>query len=67
MAPPTPDEILKKVQESLKDGPFACTSLVVLTGGNANFLYRGTLVKPFVDGLGDCGHQAHGALLGFNA
>jgi hypothetical protein len=50
MAPPTPDEILNKVQESLEEGPFACTSLVVLTGGNANFLYRGTLVTPLVDG-----------------
>jgi hypothetical protein len=50
MAQETPDEVSQKVQESLKDTPYACTSLVKLSGGTANFVYRGTLVTPLEDG-----------------
>jgi hypothetical protein len=50
MAQETADEVSKKVQQSLKDSPYACSSLVELSGGTANFVYRGTLVTPLVDG-----------------
>jgi hypothetical protein len=50
MASETPDEISQKVQESLKDGPYACSSLAKLSGGTANFVYRGTLVTLLKDG-----------------
>jgi hypothetical protein len=46
----TPDEISIKVQDSLKDSPYACTSLVKLSGGTANFVYRGILASPLEDG-----------------
>jgi hypothetical protein len=44
------DEISQRVQESLKDSPYVCTSLVKLSGGTANFVYRGTLATPLEDG-----------------
>lgn len=50
MAQETADEICKKVQQNLKDSPYACSSLVALSGGTANFVYRGTLVTPLADG-----------------
>ncbi|CZR57274.1 uncharacterized protein PAC_07163 [Phialocephala subalpina] len=50
MASETPDGISQKVQESLKDGPYACSSLAKLSGGTANFVYRGTLVTLLKDG-----------------
>jgi len=50
MAFVTPEQISAKVQQSLKDGPYACTSLAALTGGTANFIYRGELLKPLEDG-----------------
>lgn len=50
MATSITDEMLTKVQESLKDGPYACVSLDKLAGGTANFVYRGTLVRPLQDG-----------------
>ncbi|KUJ21982.1 uncharacterized protein LY89DRAFT_778327 [Mollisia scopiformis] len=50
MATETPDEIATKVQASLENGPFACSSLVKLTGGTANFVYRGTLKTKLEDG-----------------
>ncbi|KAI5238886.1 hypothetical protein E4T43_07106 [Aureobasidium subglaciale] len=50
MSTDTPDEISLKVQEWLRDGPYACTSLDGLSGGTANFVYRGTLVAPLQDG-----------------
>jgi hypothetical protein len=40
------DPIATKVLADLKDGPYACTSLVRLSGGTANFTYRGTLTTP---------------------
>lgn len=44
------DEISTKVQESLKDGPYECSSLTKLSGGTANFVYRGTLKTNLNDG-----------------
>lgn len=44
------DEMLEKVQESLSLGPHACASLTQLSGGTANFVYRGTLIQPLQDG-----------------
>jgi hypothetical protein len=43
-------DISVQIHESLKDGPYACTSLVKLSGGTANFVYRGTLETPLEDG-----------------
>ncbi|KAF8854704.1 hypothetical protein BDZ45DRAFT_596667 [Acephala macrosclerotiorum] len=50
MAANSPDAIIQKVQESINDGPYACSTLVKLSGGTANFVYRGTLVTPLKDG-----------------
>ncbi|TVY41389.1 4-hydroxytryptamine kinase [Lachnellula subtilissima] len=44
------DEMLDQVQISLSHGPYACASLTKLSGGTANFVYRGTLIKPLEDG-----------------
>ncbi|KAH7342671.1 kinase-like domain-containing protein [Rhexocercosporidium sp. MPI-PUGE-AT-0058] len=44
------DEMKAKVESRLKDGPYACTSLEKLSGGTANFVYRGTLATPLSDG-----------------
>ncbi|KAH8801684.1 kinase-like domain-containing protein [Xylogone sp. PMI_703] len=44
------DEITSSVLESLKGTPYECSSLTKLTGGTANFVYRGTLTKPLGDG-----------------
>lgn len=43
------DPITAKVLEGLKGGPYSCTSLVRLSGGSANFTYRGTLTSPLPD------------------
>lgn len=43
------DEMVVKVIEDLKDGPYACSSLVRLSGGFVNFTYRGTLLSPLPD------------------
>ncbi|KGO70485.1 Aminoglycoside phosphotransferase [Penicillium italicum] len=37
------DETQNKIVEQLSPTPFACTSLTRLSGGTANFVYRGTL------------------------
>jgi hypothetical protein len=42
--------ITHMIDESLKDGPYACKSLEKLSGGVANFVYRGTLTTPLADG-----------------
>ena len=42
-------EISVQLQESLKEAPYACSSLQSLSGGTANFVYRGTLVRPLED------------------
>jgi hypothetical protein len=49
------------ISNSLNDGPFSCTSLTKLSGGTANFVYRGILGTPLSDGE-DGGHQAHWGL-----
>jgi hypothetical protein len=49
MALNTADEVSQKVQESLKGGPYECSQLVKLSGGTANFVYRGILVSPLED------------------
>lgn len=46
----TSDEMLTQVQDSLKEGPYACSSITKLSGGTANFVYRGTLTNPLPDG-----------------
>jgi hypothetical protein len=50
MATSSKDEMLEQVQESLSNGPYACASLTKLSGGTANFVYRGTLITPLHDG-----------------
>ena len=45
------DEICVQVLDSLKDGPYACLSLEKLSGGTANFVYRGTLKTPLQGGV----------------
>ncbi|CAG8955836.1 hypothetical protein HYFRA_00011705 [Hymenoscyphus fraxineus] len=43
-------EMLHQVQKSLEGGIYVCTSLEVLSGGTANFVYRGVLASPLEDG-----------------
>jgi hypothetical protein len=43
------DPIAAKVLEDLEAGPYACTSLTRLSGGSANFTYRGILKSPLPD------------------
>lgn len=43
------DPIAAKVLEDLKAGPYSCTTLIRLSGGSANFTYRGTLTSPLPD------------------
>ena len=50
MSSETSDIISKKVQESLTDGPYACSSFTRLSGGTGNFVFRGILVTPLEDG-----------------
>ena len=44
------NEILNRVDESLKGGPYECIPLEKLSGGTANFVYRGILKTPLKDG-----------------
>ncbi|KAI1144537.1 kinase-like domain-containing protein [Hypoxylon sp. FL0543] len=50
MASASREEITSKVLESLKGTPYEASSLDVLSGGTANFIYRATLSKPLQDG-----------------
>ena len=44
------DEVVRQhIQQILQDTPYAC-SLEKLSGGSANYVYRGTLVSPLPDG-----------------
>lgn len=43
------EKMLQQVQESLQNGPYNCASLAQLSGGTANFVYRGTLIKALED------------------
>ncbi len=50
MAAESSETILSIIQESLKGGIYECISLEELSGGTANFVYRGVLKKPLADG-----------------
>lgn len=50
---PLPENIAQisaLVKAELAETAFACDDLVPLTGGNANFVFRGHLAKPLADG-----------------
>ncbi|KAJ2965378.1 hypothetical protein NUW58_g10896 [Xylaria curta] len=49
----TRDEIQSKVLTDLEQTPFAASSLKVLSGGTANFIYHANLKKPLSDGTRD--------------
>ncbi|KAI1801629.1 kinase-like domain-containing protein [Daldinia bambusicola] len=50
MAPETREEVTAKVIESLKGTPYEASSLDILSGGTANFIYRATLTRPLTGG-----------------
>ncbi|KAJ2906760.1 uncharacterized protein MKZ38_010751 [Zalerion maritima] len=50
MAKPSAEEITASTRAELSNTPYACSELTVLSGGTANFLYKGTLTKPLPDG-----------------
>jgi hypothetical protein len=43
------ETLAAKVQGELHETEFACSNLQVLSGGTANFLWRGTLDRPVSD------------------
>lgn len=43
-------DTIAQIEETLKDGPHACRELERLSGGTANYVFRGTLQKPSSDG-----------------
>lgn len=53
MAEPIASEISSRITQELAPTTFACSSLVPLSGGTANFIFKGTLVKPSEDGTAD--------------
>jgi len=46
------DAISTSILQELSETPYACSSLTQLTGGTANFVYRGTLDQPSADDRG---------------
>ncbi|KAL4741043.1 kinase-like domain-containing protein [Aspergillus similis] len=46
----TDSEVKEAVASELSSSPFACTSLIQLSGGTANFVYRGVLSRPLPNG-----------------
>ncbi|KFX92520.1 hypothetical protein V490_05338 [Pseudogymnoascus sp. VKM F-3557] len=44
------DKIAVEILESIKETPYACSSLDRLSGGSANFTYRGTLLSALPSG-----------------
>ncbi|KAI1476464.1 kinase-like domain-containing protein [Daldinia eschscholtzii] len=50
MTPASREEITYQVLESLKGTPYEASSLDILSGGTANFIYRTTLTQPLTDG-----------------
>ncbi|KAI1212263.1 kinase-like domain-containing protein [Annulohypoxylon truncatum] len=50
MAAASREEITSSVLETLKGTPYEASSLEVLSGGTANFIYRVTLSRPLEDG-----------------
>ena len=51
MTPPDP-AITSPILDELLSTPYACSSLSRLSGGTANFVYRGTLQAPLDDPAG---------------
>jgi hypothetical protein len=51
--PKTADEIKSEIFQWLKGTRYASTSLVPLSGGSANFIYRAGLSTPLEDGTTD--------------
>ncbi|KAL5338442.1 kinase-like domain-containing protein [Aspergillus crustosus] len=43
-------EVQEAVAQELSNTPYACSSLTQLSGGTANFVYRGVLSQPLPDG-----------------
>ncbi|KAL5052127.1 hypothetical protein BDW71DRAFT_202258 [Aspergillus fruticulosus] len=43
-------EVKEAIAMELSKSPFACSSLTQLSGGTANFVYRGVLSRPLPDG-----------------
>lgn len=50
MAEPTAGEIASRITQELASTQFACSKLVPLSGGTANFIFKATLVNPLDDG-----------------
>jgi hypothetical protein len=44
------DEISDQVRRELAGSEWECEALKPLSGGNANFVFRGQLAKPLADG-----------------
>ncbi|ROW12266.1 hypothetical protein VMCG_00388 [Cytospora schulzeri] len=53
MAEPTAAEIASRITQELASTKFACSTLVPLSGGTANFIFKGILVNPFENGTVD--------------
>lgn len=52
-AVPTQDVVESQLTEELAGTRFACRSLTALSGGTANFIFRGTLQTPLEDGTNE--------------
>ncbi|KAK4123989.1 hypothetical protein N657DRAFT_645604 [Parathielavia appendiculata] len=50
MADPQPSKLSEQIFQELKSTEFACSSLKPLSGGTANFIFKGTLTNPLPDG-----------------
>jgi hypothetical protein len=44
------DQLVVQLVQELSHTPYACSSLTQLSGGTANFLFRGILAHPLPDG-----------------
>lgn len=53
MAKPAADEIAANITEQLAITRLACSTLTPLTGGTANFIFKGQLLKPLNDGTAE--------------
>lgn len=53
MAGTATDKIASEIISELASTEYACSSLTPLSGGTANFLFRGTLQKPLEDGTAE--------------
>lgn len=56
MAPlnqPQKDILSFQILKELSSTSYACSSLIPLSGGTANFVYRGTLISPLNDRSSD--------------